>query len=137
MKKLALTFLVLTALLAGYAIGVVRATRKSIREDRLGPALFAIAAAKAVDAKDLTKAEQVDQLRLKRAIEEVAALAEIKWSRVVLESIRDIEGHEQFMAVIADYIAQHPEVELSSSARDYISKFKKPEPIKSSTAQRP
>jgi hypothetical protein len=128
MKRITLTLLVLTALVAGYVIGVVRATQKAIREDRLGPALFAIAVAKAVEAKDQTKAEKVDRLRLKRAIEEAAALGEIKWPRVILESTYDIEGHAQLMAVIAEYVEQHPELEISSAARADVSKFRKKEP---------
>jgi len=124
MNKCAISLLVLTALLAGYAIGVVRATRKSMREDRLGPALFAIAAARASESKDTAKVEKVDRLRLKRAIEEVAALGETNWTSVIFDSPRDVEGYPQFMATIADYVLQHPELEINASARSYLTRFK-------------
>jgi hypothetical protein len=126
MKTIGWVALVCLALIAGYSFGVVRATRKAIREDRTGPALFAIAAANALEAKDTAKAAKVDALRLRRAIEDTAALGEIAWARVILESTSDIDGYSQFMGTIAAFVAKHPEVAIASPARAYISTFLKP-----------
>jgi hypothetical protein len=137
MKMIYVALGVLGGLACGYTIGVVRATRKFLREDALRPALISIAMDKARTANDQKKFDQLARLQLKDAIEATASLGHLNWGHVVWESPQDADGYPQFMAIIAKHAANHPELEISAEARTYLLGFRNEEPPRAQEAHQP